>query len=122
LAEDAIRPGAAPERFRSTSLRPTIRRMKRPCVTIMANRRNGTLYVGVTSDIARRAFEHRTGAIAGFTRRYGCKLLVWMEPFERMDEAIDREKQIKSGSRKDKLALIERDNPQWRDLYESLNA
>ncbi|MFZ1963111.1 MAG: GIY-YIG nuclease family protein [Roseiarcus sp.] len=95
--------------------------MKRPCVTIMANRRNGTLYVGVTSDIARRAFEHRTGAIAGFTRRYDCKLLVWMESFERMDEAIAREKQIKSGSRKDKLALIERDNPQWRDLYEGLN-
>ena len=96
--------------------------MQRPYLYIMANRRNGTLYVGVTSDIARRAFEHRTGAIAGFTRRYGCKLLVWMEPFERMDEAIAREKQIKSGSRKDKLALIERDNPQWRDLYESLNA
>jgi predicted GIY-YIG superfamily endonuclease len=122
LAEDAIRPGPETERFRSTSLRPTIRRMKRPCVYIMANRRNGTLYVGVTSDVARRAFEHRTGAIAGFTRRYDCKLLVWMEPFERMDEAIAREKHIKSGSRNDKLALIERDNPQWRDLYESLNA
>ena len=53
---------------------------------------------------------------------YDCKWLVWMEPFERMDEAIAREKQIKSGSRKDKLTLIERDNPQWRDLYESLNA
>jgi putative endonuclease len=61
----------------------------------------------------------------GFVARdggYDCKLLVWMEPFERMDEAIAREKQIKSGSRKDKLTLIERDNPQWRDLYESLNA
>jgi len=88
----------------------------------MANRRNGTLYVGVTSDIAGRAFEHRTGAIAGFTRRYDCKLLIWIEPFERVDEAIAREKQIKSGSRNDKLELIERDNPQWRDLYESLNA
>ena len=95
--------------------------MKRPCVTIMASRRNGTLYVGVTSDIGRRAFEHRTGAIAGFTRRYGCKLLVWIEPHDRMDGAIAREKQIKSGSRKDKLALIERDNPLWRDLFETLN-
>ena len=95
--------------------------MKRPCVYIMASRRNGTLYVGVTSDIGRRAFEHRTGAIAGFTRRYGCKLLVWMEPHDRMDGAIAREKQIKSGSRKDKLALIERDNPLWRDLFETLN-
>ena len=96
--------------------------MKHPAVYIMASRRNGTLYVGVTSDIAQRAFQHRTGAIEGFTRRYGCKLLVWFEPYERMDEAIAREKQIKSGSRKDKLALIERDNPLWTDLYETLNA
>ena len=87
----------------------------------MANRRNGTLYVGVTSNIGRRAWEHRTGATEGFTKRYGCKLLVWMEPHERMDTAIAREKQIKSGSRKDKLALIERDNPLWEDLYERLN-
>jgi putative endonuclease len=88
---------------------------------MMANRRNGTLYVGVTSNIGRRAWEHRTGATEGFTKRYGCKLLVWMEPHERMDTAIAREKQIKSGSRKDKLALIERDNPLWEDLYERLN-
>ena len=95
--------------------------MRNPCVYIVASRRNGTLYVGVTSNIGRRAWEHRTGAIEGFTRRYGCKLLVWMEAHERMDEAIAREKQIKSGSRKDKLALIERENPQWRDLFERLN-
>ena len=88
---------------------------------IMASRRNGTLYVGVTSDLPRRTAEHRAGAIAGFTKRYGCKFLVWMEPHERMDEAIAREKQIKSGSRGDKLALIERDNPLWNDLYETLN-
>jgi putative endonuclease len=96
-------------------------RVKRPCVYIVASRRNGTLYVGVTSDIGRRAYEHRVGATDGFTKRYGCKRLVWIEPHERMDEAIAREKQIKSGSRKDKLVLIERDNPQWRDLYERLN-
>ena len=96
--------------------------MKRPSVYILASRRNGTLYVGVTSDIARRAAQHREGAIAGFSMRYEWKLLVWMEPHERMDEAIDREKQIKSGSRKDKLVLIERDNPFWNDLYETLNA
>jgi putative endonuclease len=87
----------------------------------MASGRNGTLYVGVTSDLARRAWEHRTAAAPGFTKRYGCKLLVWMEPYDRMDEAIVREKQIKSGRRKDKLALIERDNSQWRDLYERVN-
>ena len=96
--------------------------MKHPAVYIMASRRNGTLYVGVTSDVGRRAFEHRTGAIKGFTRRYGCKKLVWFEPYERIDVAIAREKQIKSGSRKDKLALIEQDNPLWTDLYETLNA
>jgi putative endonuclease len=96
--------------------------MKHPFVYIMASGRNGTLYVGETSDLARRTAEHREGAIAGFTKRYGCKLLVWMEPHDRIDEAIAREKQIKAGSRKDKLALIERDNRLWNDLYETLNA
>lgn len=96
--------------------------MKRPCVYIVASKRNGTLYVGVTSDLPRRAFEHRTGAIDGFSRRYGCKLLVWFEPYERMDEAIAREKQLKAGNRAKKLALIEAGNPNWVDLYESLNA
>jgi putative endonuclease len=95
--------------------------MKHPVVYIMASRRNGTLYVGVTSNIGGRAFEHRTGAIEGFTKRYGCTKLVWFEPHERMGEAIAREKQIKSGSRKDKLALIERNNPLWKDLFETLN-
>ena len=96
--------------------------MKRPAVYIMASKRNGTIYVGVTSDIGRRAFEHRTGTVDGFTKRYRCTTLVWVEPHERMDEAIAREKQIKGGSRKDKLALIERDNPLWQDLYETLNS
>jgi putative endonuclease len=96
--------------------------MKRPCVYIMASERNGTLYVGVTSDLARRAFEHRTGAIEGFSKRYGCKLLAWFESYDRMDEAIAREKQIKAGARAKKLALIEASNPEWMDLYDSLNA
>jgi putative endonuclease len=96
--------------------------MKHPAVYIMANRRNGTLHVGVTSDITQRAFQHRTGAIKGFTQRYGCKMVVWFESHERMDDAIAREKQIQSGSRKDKLALIDRDNPRWTDLYDTLNA
>jgi putative endonuclease len=93
---------------------------KEPCVYIMASRRNGTLYTGVTSDIAQRAFDHRTGALPGFTRRYGCRLLVYMEFFPSMDEAIDHEKRIKGGSRADKLQLIETANPQWRDLYDEL--
>ena len=86
----------------------------------MASRRNGTLYVGVTSDLARRAYEHRNGLIEGFTSRYGCKMLVWYEGYDRMDEAIAREKQLKSGSCRKKLTLIKSMNPLWTDLYETL--
>jgi putative endonuclease len=88
-----------------------------PAVYIMANRRNGTLYTGVTSDLSQRAWQHREGAGAGFTKRYGCKLLVWYEWHDDIELAILREKQIKAGSRKRKLALIEAFNPTWRDLY-----
>jgi putative endonuclease len=88
---------------------------------MVVSRRNGTLYCGVTSDLARRTFEHHAGAIEGFTKRYGCKTLVWYEPHGRMDNAIAREKQIKGGSRAKKVALIEAMNPDWRDLYETLN-
>ncbi len=95
--------------------------MKAPCVYIVASGRNGTLYCGVTSDLARRAHEHRIGAVHGFTKRYGCKWLVWYEPHERIDNAIAREKQIKGGSRAKKLAIIEAVNPDWRDLCETLN-
>jgi putative endonuclease len=91
--------------------------VKQPAVYIMANRRNGTLYTGVTSNLPQRAHSHRQGLLAGFTKRYGCKLLVYYEFFEDMPMAIAREKQIKSGSRKDKVALIEFINPTWRDLY-----
>jgi putative endonuclease len=79
------------------------------------------LYCGVTSDLARRAFEHRTGAVKGFTCKYSCKLLVWYQPHLRMDEANTQEKQIKAGNRKNKLAMIESMNPDWADLYETLN-
>ena len=88
-----------------------------PAVYIMANRRNGTLYTGITSDLTRRAWQHREGMGAGFTKRYGCKLLVWYEWHDDIELAILREKQIKAGSRKRKLALIEAFNPTWRDLY-----
>ena len=86
-------------------------------VYIMASQRNGTLYLGVTSDLIKRVWEHRTGIIGGFTKRYGCKLLVWYELHSTMEYAIAREKQVKAGSRKKKLALIEAQNPQWRDLF-----
>jgi putative endonuclease len=94
--------------------------MHQPAVYIMANRRNGTLYVGVTSNLPQRAWLHRAGSVAGFTKRYGCKMLVWYELHATMPNAIAREKQIKGGSRQKKLALIESLNPSWRDLFEEL--
>jgi putative endonuclease len=94
--------------------------VKQPAVYIMASRRNGTLYAGVTSNLAQRAYQHRESLVPGFTARYGCKLLVWYEVFDEMTPAIVREKQIKAGSRQKKLALIEAMNPDWRDLYDDL--
>lgn len=93
--------------------------MKEPAVYIMANRRNGTLYTGVTSNLVARIWQHKNGS-AGFTARYGCKLLVWYELHGDMSTAIAREKQIKAGSRVKKLALIEAMNPEWRDLYDEI--
>ena len=94
--------------------------MKQPCVYIVASRRHGTLYTGVTSNLPKRAFEHREGLVTGFSKRYGCKYPVWYELHDTMIEAITREKQIKAGSRAKKLALIEALNPEWNDLYGSL--
>ncbi len=94
--------------------------MKNPCVYIVASKRNGTLYTGVTSNLPQRAWQHREGAVPGFTKEKGCKILVWYEQHSTMEYAISREKQIKGGSRKKKLDLIESFNPQWKDLYESI--
>jgi putative endonuclease len=94
--------------------------IKQPAVYIMASQRNGTLYTGVTSDLLRRVHQHREGLMPGFAGRYSCKLLVWYEPHDDMSAAIAREKQIKGGSRRKKLALIESTNPAWRDLYDNL--
>ena len=91
-----------------------------PAVYIVANKRNGAIYTGVTSDLPKRTWEHREGVVEGFTKRYGCKLLVWYELHSTMEYAIAREKQVKAGSRKKKLALIEAQNPQWRDLYNDI--
>jgi putative endonuclease len=95
--------------------------MRNPCVYIMASRRNGTLYTGVTANLERRVQEHRDGSGSAFVKRYGCRMLVWCERYEHMVDAIAREKQIKAGSRRAKLALIEAMNPDWLDLYETLN-
>ncbi len=95
--------------------------MKQPAVYIMANRRNGAVNTGVTSNLPQRAWQHREGVVDGFSKRYGCKLLVWFEMHDNMEAAILREKQIKAGSRKKKkLALIEENNPQWRDLFDEI--
>ena len=93
---------------------------KQPAVYIVANDRNGTLYAGVTSHLLGRIYQHREGVVAGFTKRYGVKRLVWFEMHETMESAILREKQLKGGSRAKKLALIEAANPQWRDLWNDL--
>jgi len=93
---------------------------KRPAIYIMANKRNGTLYTGVTSDLIKRVYQHKNNSIPGFSDRYDCKLLVYYEMHEEMVSAIAREKQIKGGSRKKKLALIEGINPKWLDLYNEL--
>jgi len=94
-----------------------VTREKLPCVYLMASGRNGTLYAGLTSDLPKRAWQHREGLVEGFTKKHGCKMLVWFERHDTMESAILREKQIKAGSRKKKLALIEAENPTWRDLY-----
>jgi putative endonuclease len=89
-------------------------------VYILFNRRNGTLYTGVTSHLARRMHEHKQKLVDGFTKRYGVDKLGYYETHDRVVDAIEREKQIKAGSRKKKLELIESMNPDWRDLYEDL--
>jgi len=93
--------------------------MKQPAVYMMANRPYGTLYVGVTSDLVQRVHQHREGLIPGFTSRYECKRLVWYEAHETMEHAILREKQMKGGSRADKLALVRTLNPEWNDLWKT---
>jgi putative endonuclease len=86
----------------------------------MANRPNGTIYVGITSDLIRRVWQHRTGAVPGFTKRYGLKRLVYVEQHEAMPYAITREKNVKSWSRAWRIRLITSTNPNWDDLYETV--
>jgi putative endonuclease len=94
--------------------------MKCPCVYILASRRNGTLYVGVTSDLVKRVWQHKHDLVAGFTSRYHVHLLVWYEVHSSMGSAIRREKAIKKWKRCWKIELIEQENPEWRDLYGEL--
>ena len=89
-------------------------------VYIMASAKNGTIYIGVTSDLAKRVWEHREAVVAGFTRKHGCKLLVWFEAFEDIQQARHRELQMKEWKRAWKIRLIEEANLDWEDLYPSL--
>jgi len=90
-------------------------------VYILASQRNGTLYIGMTSDIAKRVWEHKEGIVRGFTKSYNVKNLVHYELFDDVRDAIEREKRLKKWNRQWKLNLIESNNPNWNDLYETLN-
>lgn len=94
--------------------------MKQPAVYIMASRRNGTLYTGVTSDLVRRVWEHRNDLVEGFTKRYGVHCLVYFELGGEMIEAIQREKRLKKWNRSWKISLIEEMNPEWKDLWSTI--
>jgi putative endonuclease len=94
--------------------------VKAGSVYIMASGKNGTIYIGVTSDLVKRVWEHRNGVVPGFTRKYGCKLLVWFEAYDDLQEARRRELQMKEWKRAWKIRLIEERNLDWDDLYPTL--
>jgi putative endonuclease len=90
------------------------------CVYIMTNKANTVLYTGVTNDLKRRAYEHKQKLVEGFTKKYNVDKLVYFEVYEEPRAAIEREKQLKAGSRRKKIELIDRDNPKWEDMYERI--
>ncbi len=90
---------------------------KQPCVYILASKKNGTLYIGVTSNLIQRVWQHKNGLAPGFTKKYNVHILVYYEQHENMASAITREKQMKKWNRAWKIDLIERENPQWEDLW-----
>jgi putative endonuclease len=93
---------------------------KQPAVYILASKRNGTLYIGVTSELVKRIWEHKNDMVEGFTKRYNIHRLVWHELHESMESAITREKRLKNWNRKWKLELIENSNPNWQDMYHTI--
>jgi putative endonuclease len=94
--------------------------MKQPTVYILASQRNGTLYIGVTSDLVQRVWQHKNDLVEGFTNKYGVHSLVYFELHDDMENAILREKRLKKWNRAWKLRLIEEKNPEWNDLYPSI--
>ncbi len=95
--------------------------MKEPAVYMLASQRNGTLYIGVTSDLVHRTWQHRNGVVDGFSSRHSVKMLVWYEMHPTMESAISREKALKKWNRAWKLKLIEERNPGWIDLWPEIN-
>lgn len=95
--------------------------MKNYYVYILSSKRNGTLYIGITSDIIKRIYEHKKGLVEGLTKKYNIHALVWYKTHESVESAITREKQIKKWKRAWKLKLIEKENPEWIDLYKSIS-
>lgn len=93
---------------------------KQPCVYLLANKRNGTLYAGVTSNLIKRIWEHRSHLVEGFTKKYNVTLLVWYELHDSMESAIDKEKMIKNWKRSWKIKGIEKINSEWNDLYDGI--
>ena len=93
---------------------------RQPCVYLLASKRNGTLYAGVTSNLVKRIWEHKHHVVDGFTKKYGVEIFVWYEAHETMESAISREKAIKNWKREWKIKVIEMMNPQWLDLYSDL--
>ena len=93
---------------------------KQPCVYLLANKRNGTLYTGVTSNLVKRIWEHKSHLVEGFTKKYNVTLLVWYEPHDSMESAIHKEKMIKNWKRSWKIKEIEKINPEWNDLYDGV--
>ena len=114
--------------FLSTYFKPSFRRptesresmSKQPCVYILASRRNGTIYVGVTSNLGKRIWEHKNDVVEGFTKKYKVHMLVWFESHETMESAIIREKAIKEWRRCWKVDLIEINNPEWQDMSDQI--
>ena len=94
--------------------------MRIPCVYILASKPNGTLYIGVTSNLVQRVWQHKNDLVEGFTKKYGVHRLVWYEVHGTMDSAIGREKALKKWNRAWKIGLIERSNPTWADMYEEI--
>lgn len=101
-------------------LDPGSRNMKKVFVYITASNRNGTLYIGVTSDLIQRIYQHKQGNIKGFTKKYGVSRLVYFEEHPNLESGINREKQLKNWNRSWKISLIEKDNLHWEDLYDKI--